>query len=100
MRIAVYVPQKGDPIDKKLAEYINNQPHNEKLKLMFMRVEDGVYDFGSRKILLKIERDKLQVKVGGGHLLIDDFVQQYTTAEVKKVERRDPLNKFSESVAI
>ena len=25
-RIAVYIPQKGDAIDKKLAEYINNYP--------------------------------------------------------------------------
>ena len=25
-RIAVYVPVKGDPIDKKLADYINNFP--------------------------------------------------------------------------
>ena len=24
--IAVYVPVKGDPIDKKLADYINNYP--------------------------------------------------------------------------
>ena len=25
-RIAVYIPVKGDTIDKKLAEYINNYP--------------------------------------------------------------------------
>lgn len=25
-RIAVYIPVKGDPVDKKLAEYINNYP--------------------------------------------------------------------------
>ena len=25
-RIAVYIPVKNDPIDKKLAEYINNYP--------------------------------------------------------------------------
>ena len=36
-RIAVYIPVKGDQIDKKLAEYINNYPDRQKLKIMFMR---------------------------------------------------------------
>jgi len=42
-RIAVYIPVKDDPIDKKLAEYINNYPDRQKLKIMFMRESDGVY---------------------------------------------------------
>ena len=36
-RIAVYIPTKGDKVDKKLAEYINNYPDRQKLKIMFMR---------------------------------------------------------------
>ena len=42
-RIAVYIPVKGDTIDKKLAEYINNYPDRQKLKIMFMRESEGVY---------------------------------------------------------
>jgi SMC interacting uncharacterized protein involved in chromosome segregation len=42
-RIAVYIPVKGDSIDKKLAEYINNYPERQKLKIMFMRESEGVY---------------------------------------------------------
>ena len=42
-RIAVYIPVKGDAIDKKLAEYINNYPDRQKLKIMFMRETEGVY---------------------------------------------------------
>ena len=42
-RIAVYVPTKDDPIDKKLADYINNYPDRSKLKIMFMRESEGVY---------------------------------------------------------
>ena len=45
-RVAVYIPDKGDPIDKKLAEYINNYPDRQKLKIMFMRESEGVYQFG------------------------------------------------------
>jgi chromosome segregation ATPase len=42
-RIAVYIPVKNDLVDKKLAEYINNFPDRQKLKIMFMRESDGVY---------------------------------------------------------
>ena len=99
-RIAVYIPAKDDPTDKKLAEYINNYPDRQKLKIMFMRESEGVYEFGSRKILVKVERDKIQIKVGGGYLGIDEFLDQYTPAELEKLERRDPLKKFSEKVVL
>ena len=42
-RIAVYIPVKNDAIDKKIAEYINNYPDRQKLKIMFMRESEGVY---------------------------------------------------------
>ena len=49
-RIAIYLPVKGDPIDHKVAEYINNYPDRAKLKIMFMRESSGVYEFGSKRI--------------------------------------------------
>ena len=42
-RIAVYIPVKGDLIDRRIAEYINNYPDRQKLKIMFMRESEGVY---------------------------------------------------------
>jgi len=42
-RIAVYIPVKNDSIDKRIAEYINNYPDRQKLKIMFMRESEGVY---------------------------------------------------------
>ena len=73
-RIAVYIPTKGDKVDKKLAEYINNYPDRQKLKIMFMRESEGVYEFGSKRIHVRVERDKIQIKVGGGYLSIDEFI--------------------------
>ena len=73
-RIAVYIPQKGDATDKKLAEYINNYPDRQKLKIMFLRESEGVYEFGSKRVMVKVERDKIQIKVGGGYLSIDEFL--------------------------
>ena len=40
------------------------------------------------------------VRVGGGYLSIDEFLDQYTPAELEKIERKDPLKKFSEKVAV
>jgi len=42
-KIAIYIPVREDAIDRKLAEYINNYPERNKLKIMFMRESEGVY---------------------------------------------------------
>ena len=42
-RIAVYIPVRDDVIDRRLAEYINNYPDRQKLKIMFMRESEGIY---------------------------------------------------------
>ncbi len=99
-RIAVYIPVKNDTIDKKIAEYINNYPDRQKLKIMFMRESEGVYQFGSKRVAVKVDKDKINIRVGGGFLSIDEFLDQYTPAELEKIERKDPLKRFSEKVAV
>ena len=109
-RIAVYIPVKDDTIDKRLAEFINNYPERQKLKIMFLRESEGVYQFGTRRVAVRVDKDKINskhnsklkiiVRVGGGYLSIDEFLDQYTPAELEKMERKDPLKKFSEKVAV
>ena len=99
-RIAVYIPVKNDMTDKKLAEYINNYPERNKLKIMFMRESEGVYQFGSKRVGLKVAKDKIEIRVGGGFLSIDEFLDQYTPAELEKLERKDPLKRLSERIAV
>ena len=99
-RIAVYIPVKDDPIDKRLAEFINNYPERQKLKIMFMRESEGVYQFGTKRVAIRVDKDKINIRVGGGYLSIDEFLDQYTPNELDKLERKDPLKKFSEKVAI
>jgi hypothetical protein len=38
--------------------------------------------------------------VGGGYLSIDEFLDQYTPLEMEKLERKDPLKRLSEKIAI
>ena len=42
-KVAVYVPVKGDPVDQKIADYVNNFPDRNRLRVMFLRESEGVY---------------------------------------------------------
>ena len=58
-RVAVDVPMKDDPVDQKIAEFINNYPERNKLKIMFMRDSAGVYEFGSKRVKVEIAQGKI-----------------------------------------
>ena len=73
---SVYLPAKDDAIDLKMADYINNFPDRDKLKVMFMRESEGTYVFGSKRIAIKVENNKLLIRTGGGYLNIDEFIDQ------------------------
>jgi hypothetical protein len=73
-RVAIYVPFTDDPVDVKVAEYINNYPDRTKLKIMFMRESVGVYAFGSKRINVEVQQNKIKVRIGGGYLSIDEFI--------------------------
>ena len=53
---------------------------------MFMRESEGVYNFGSRRVAVKVEKDSIKIRVGGGYLSIDEFIDQYTPVELEKLE--------------
>jgi hypothetical protein len=97
---SIYIPDKEDPIDNQLAEYINNYPERSKLRILFMKESSGVYHFGSRRVYVRVERDRISVRVGGGYLSIDEFLDIYTPMELERVDRNDPIKKFSEKVAV
>lgn len=45
-----------------------------KLKIMFMRESEGVYEFGEKRVRVKVERGKILIQVGGGYLSVDQFL--------------------------
>lgn len=47
-----YVPYVGDEIDLALADFINSSCDNDKMKVMFIRLSEGVYQFGSKKVFI------------------------------------------------
>ena len=66
------------------------------MKIMFLRESEGVYQFGQRRVYIKVEKgDKILVRVGGGYMHIQEFINQYTQEESEKITRKDVLQKFS-----
>ena len=43
-------------MDSTLAKYLNKYPEREKLKILFLREADGVYQFGQKRVYVKIEK--------------------------------------------
>lgn len=76
---AVYIARKNDKTDQALAGYLNTYPEREKMNIMFLRESEGVYQFGQKRVYVKVEKgDTILVRVGGGYMHIDEFIQQYT----------------------
>lgn len=67
---------------------------------MFMRESDGVYQFGTKRVMVRCVRDKIEIRVGGGYLSIDEFLDQYTPTELQVLERKDPLRRMTDRIAI
>lgn len=100
---AVYIAKKDCRIDKALERYINTRfpEKTERLQIMFIRESEGVYQFGQKRVHIKIEKgDSIYVRVGGGYLHIDEFIKEFTTNEQERIERRDVLARFHNKMAI
>lgn len=74
-----YKAKKGDLVDEMLAKYIQNCPVPVK------RLGGGFYLFGTRKIYAKIMNGKLVIRVGGGYMVIDKFIETYAEQELTKI---------------
>lgn len=74
-----YQAKKGDLVDEMLAQYIQNCPVPVK------RLGDGFYLFGTKKIYAKIMNGKLVIRVGGGYMFIEKFIETYADAELIKI---------------
>ena len=76
-----YKAVKGDLVDELLAKYIKDCPVPVK------RLGDGYYLFGTRKIYAKIMNGKLVVRVGGGYMIIEEFIATYAEPELIKLQK-------------
>ena len=83
---AIYIAHKNDKTDRVLANFINKYPERKKMNIMFLRESEGVYQFGQKRVYVKVEKgDRVFVRVGGGFMYIEDFIAQYSQEETEKI---------------
>ena len=75
-----YSAYKGDAVDEILAKYINMMQCQVPIK----RLGTGYYLFGTRKIFAKIMNGKLVIRVGGGYMVIEEFIATYADQEINR----------------
>ena len=68
-----YKGDKNDEIDLMLASALNR--NNSILGQFLRRLSPGKYLFGTRKIIAKIMNGKLVIRVGGGYMSADEFIE-------------------------
>ena len=82
---SLYSAFKGDLVDELLAKYINLTQCPVPIK----RLGNGYYLFGTKKIFAKIMNGKLVIRVGGGFMVIEEFIASYADQEMKKVAQME-----------
>ena len=85
-RIGNYIPVKGDEVDEKLAEYINEFG----TPVPWKRISAGNYMYGTKKVTVKYMRQNLIIKVGGGSMVLEEFIANYEDIEIAKLNQMNP----------
>lgn len=92
---AIYIAHRHDHCDELLSSFINKYPERSELKILFIRESEGVYKFGTKRVYIKVEHgDKIFVRVGGGFMNIDQFLNKYVKEESEKTRRKDVAARF------
>ena len=73
-----------DDVDELLEDYIRRAGCQVPLK----RLGGGYYMFGSRKIYAKVMNGQLVVRVGGGYMVIEEFIENYASIEESKYQQQ------------
>jgi hypothetical protein len=97
-RSQTYIPLPDDKIDTTIAEFINGSNDPTKLTRLFMRESSGVYQFGTRRLYVKMEGPKIFIRVGGGYLTLEQFLRENVNVELERMANTDPFTVLSKSI--
>lgn len=84
-QIKLYKPVRGDVVDEMFAGYLNKA----KLAIDVQRISASNYMFGTKKILAKIINGNLVIRVGGGYMNAEEFIEQYGKIEMMKIMKME-----------
>lgn len=85
-RVGGYKAVCGDEVDMKLAEYINKYG----TPVPWKRISEGVYMYGTKRVTVKFLRNNLIIKVGGGSMMLEEFIANYEDIEIAKLNNMNP----------
>ncbi|OMJ92902.1 hypothetical protein SteCoe_4238 [Stentor coeruleus] len=83
----IYVPLRGDYIDNTLANYLNSRQNY--CGVPFVRLDSGVYLFGTKRVIIRIENVGIVIRIGGGFLKIEDFINATAPIELNKLKDKE-----------
>ena len=75
-----------DGIDAALGKLINEYPERSKLKVMFKREKEGVYQFGKKRVAISVKNKKVMIRIGAGFIPVYEFIETYTQKEYEKID--------------
>lgn len=78
--VKVYKAVKGDQVDEMFSSFLNASDLDVDVK----RMGEGKYMFGTRLITCRIVNGKLLVRVGGGFMSVQEFIDHYGKMEMIK----------------
>ena len=79
----VFHMPKGDVLDQMLSHYVNQA----NCPVPIRKIGNGFYLFGTKKIYAKILNGKLVIRVGGGFMIIEEFIATYADSEMNKISK-------------
>jgi len=78
-----FTAPKGDVLDQMLSHYVNQA----NCPVPIRKLGNGFYLFGTKKIYAKILNGKLVIRVGGGYMIIEEFIATYADSEMAKIAK-------------
>ena len=82
--------EKPDKIDKSLELYLKYFYSKRSFpKIMFRKTSTNNYEYGTQKVMIKIEGDTIRVRYVGGYLLLDKFIEVNAANEEKKLKKQN-----------
>lgn len=78
-----YTAPRGDAIDDMIGHYLQQA----NCPVPIRKLGNGFYLFGTKKIYAKILNGKLVIRVGGGYMVIEEFIATYADTEMAKIAK-------------
>lgn len=78
----------NDDIDQEFANFINRA----RLPFEVKRLGKNEYMFGTKKIIAKMVNGRLLIRVGGGFMYVEQFIEQYAKIEIMKMRKMGLLD--------